>query len=89
MDLIINNLEKIEKDIQDVLSEINVLENSAYYDKFNRNEDKEIDIFNLRLSLKEYYSAKFSILETLELEIKKEKIKISDNLKQLLLKKTA
>lgn len=78
MEQVIKKLFETDDDIKNVISEIKVIENLPYYEKFNRNEDREIELHNLRLSLRDYNNAKFSLLESLELEIHKEKCRISE-----------
>jgi len=84
---LIHNLKAVDGRIHEVLAEIKVLEFLPFFKIFNRNESKEIEIHCLRSSLRDYYSAKFSILENMEAEIRKEKIKLTRLMRENTLKK--
>lgn len=85
---LIHNLNAIDTRIDETLSDIRVTEKPPYYRIFSRCETKEIEIAALRKSLHEYYGAKHSILENLEAEIRREKMKLSGLMRENTLKKT-
>lgn len=85
---LIHNLKAVDMKIDEMLSEIRVLDKLPFYKIFSRCESKEVEIAVLRKSLHDYYGAKHSILENLESEIRKEKMKLSGLMRSNSLKKT-
>jgi len=85
---LIHNLKAVDTKIDEMLSEIRVLDKLPFYRIFSRCESREIEIAVLRKSLHDYYGAKHSILENLESEIRKEKMKLSGLMRDNNLKKT-
>lgn len=85
---VIHNLKAIEERISDTLTEIKVLKMLPFIKIFSRSETKEVEINMLRLSLRDYYGAKLSILENMEIEIRKEKMRLSQLMRDNSLKKT-
>lgn len=85
---LIHNLNAINMRIDDTLSEIRVIEKPHFFKLFTKPENKEVEISVLRKSLHEYYAIKHSVLENLESEIRKEKMKLSGLMRDNTLKKT-
>lgn len=82
----INHLDKL---ISETKSEIKVVSELPFYSIFKKMDLRESELKGLRTALREYYSQKEVLLENLELEIRKSKIRISSFQRELTLLKEA
>lgn len=83
-----HNINAINTRIDETLSDIRAIEKPHFFKLFTNVESNEVELAVLRQSLHEYYGIKHSILENLESEIRKEKMKLSGLMRSNSLKKT-
>lgn len=67
----------IDRAIAETKDEIELTRKLPFFSLFRKEETREAEISQMNRSLKEYYSQKHAFLESLELEIRKEKMRIS------------
>ena len=73
--------------IQELNSQKKDISESAYYSKFNRQTEKEIDTKEINLDIKNTLDNRQSLVDNIKLEIEKEGNYISQSLKEINIKK--
>lgn len=87
MKKVLKKLAHINLLISETKTEIKVLNDLPYYSIMRKEGEKKEELSKLRVTLREYYSQKQVILENLQLEINKCKIRISTKQRELTLSK--
>lgn len=82
----LQRLEKVTAKIERIELEIGVTSTSNYYNLFGSETERERDLAVLRNELRKHQSQRFTVLETLQMEIEKEKRSISSLLRGINLK---
>ncbi len=84
----LKELKKIDRELKAKIVELRVTEDpiNAYYSKIVTERERQRDIYEINLEIKNLLSQRFVKLETLQIEINKEKYKISNQERKLSLK---
>ena len=76
----------VEEQIASVKEQIEVVQNLPYYENFNKQVEREFDLTELTLKLKDLLSVKLAVLDNLTTAINLEKVDVSYYQRELNLK---